>query len=212
MKVLKSLTIACFCLMIGNATAQKVYTKAEIFADQKAVWFGIDYSLAKIKGEYEQPGHPLYKTPAQIVEDFFEAWNTVVASEPNKYNIAKTFEKKKVENDIMIAERRNSKVDPMELLTRKEYILEKDKVIEAVKDYKSFTTKEGVGIVFFAECLNNDEKMGTYYVVLFDIASREVMVCEKVTGKPAGAGLKNYWAGSVADALSEAKKAYKTWK
>jgi hypothetical protein len=81
-----------------------------------------------------------------------------------------------------------------------------------VKEYSSFSNKEGIGLVFFTECINNDEKIATYFVTFFDIATREVLVCERVSGKPAGAGFRNYWSGSVSDAIGEAKKAFKTWQ
>lgn len=211
MKTLKSLLIPVMCLLITNVFAQKTYTKNDVFSQPNIVWFGIDYTLAKMKGEYAKQGEALYKTPAQIVEDFFEGWNTVIISEQPKYNLKKAFDKKTVEFEIMVAEKRNSKVDPLEFLTHKEYVIDKEAVKIAVKEYKSFTYKEGIGLVFFTECLNNDEKIATYYVTFFDIASKEVLLCEKVFGKPQGAGLRSYWAGSMVDALSDAKKVYKTW-
>jgi hypothetical protein len=212
MKSAKHFFLAGFILLSSTVLAQRTFTKDDIFNEPKIVWFGIDYTLAKIKGEYAKPGDPLYKTPAQIVEDFFEGWNTVIISEPNKYNLKKTFDKKIVENEIMVAERRNSKVDPLELMTHKEYTIDKEAVKAAVQEYKSFTNKEGIGLVFFTECLNNDEKVATYFVTFFDIATRQVLLCEKVYGKPTGAGLRSYWAGSMVDALADAKKVYKSWK
>lgn len=212
MKTIKKVLFVCICLLSTASIAQKVYKKADVFSTDKIIWFGIDYTQVKLKGEYAKVGDPLYKTPAQIVEDFFESWNTVIVSEPGKYNIKKTFDKKILENDVMVAEKRNSKVDPMELITKKEYILDKETIKNEIKSYKSFTNKEGIGLVFFAECLNNDENIGTYYVTFFDIATSEVLICEKVNGKPGGAGLRSYWASSLVGALGDAHKLYKTWK
>lgn len=206
----KSITVI-MCLLITSSFAQKKYTKQDVFTQPNIVWFGIDYTQAKMKGEYAKQGDPLYKTPAQIVEDFFEAWNTVIISEQPKYNLKKAFDKKTVEFEIMVAEKRNSKVDPLEFLTQKEYQIDKEAVKAAVREYKSFTYKEGIGLVFFTECLNNDDKIATYYATFFDIATNEVLLCEKVYGKPKGAGLRSYWAGSMVDALGDAKKVYKTW-
>jgi hypothetical protein len=194
------------------ALAQKVYTKNDVFTTDKIIWFGIDYTYVKLKGEYEAPGNPLYKTPAQVVEDLFEDINTIVASEPNKYNFKKAFDKKTVENDVMIVEKRNKKVDPIGLVIHNDYKIDKGKVAEAIKEYKSFTNHEGIGLVFFAECLDSEGKQGTYYATFFDIASNQVLLCELVGGKPSGATIKNYWANSLVEAIADAKKLYKSWK
>ena len=103
-------------------------------------------------------------------------------------------------------------MDPLERIKKKEYILDKEAVQIAVKDYKSVTIKEGIGVVFLDECLSNDENIATYYVSVFDIASCEVLICEKVNGKPGGVGLRSFWATSLVGALSDAHKLYKNWK
>jgi hypothetical protein len=212
MKNLKTLAIAVICLISTAVSAQKSYTRNDVFSTDRIIWFGIDYSFVKMKGEYAKPGDPLYKSPAQIVEDFFESTNTIIVSEPGKYNIKKTFDKKMVENDVMIIEKRNKKVDPIGLVIHNDYKVDKEKVQEAIKEYKSFTNKEGIGVVFFAECLNHEQNVATYYVTFFDIASNQVLLCEEVSGKPSGAGMRNYWAGAMVDALGDAKKLYKSWK
>lgn len=206
------LLLSILCLAGSSAYGQRKLTRADVFTEPRIVWFGIDYSLVKMKGEYEAPGHPFYKSPQRIVEDFFETWNSVVVGEPGKYNVKRAFEKKMLENDIMVVEKRNAKVDPSTLVTLQDYTITKDQIAYAVSEYSSLTNKQGLGVVFFAECLNNVDKVGSYYVTFFDIATNEVLICERVMGKPVGAKLDTYWAGSIADALGDAHKLYKSWK
>lgn len=200
-------------LMIGTSgISQTKLSKADVTSNPKLIWFGIDYSLVKLRGEYETPGNPLYRSPDRIVQDYFEKWNTVVVSEPGKYNVKKTFEKKILENDVLVVEKRNKKVDPTQLVTINEYKITKEQVAAAVKEYHSLTNKEGLGCVLVAECLDNIDKMGSYYLTFFDIATNEVLACEHIEGKPFGAKLESYWAASVSEALNDAHRVYKTWK
>ena len=57
--------------------------------------------------------------------------------------------------------------------------------------------KTGIGLVFVAENLNKVEQIGSYYVVFFDMASKEIIDSERKVGKASGIGFRNYWAGSI---------------
>ena len=48
----------------------------------------------------------------------------------------------------------------------------KEQIAAAIKEYHSMTNKEGLGCVFVAECLDNIDKVGSYYMTFFDIATR----------------------------------------
>lgn len=207
-----SVLLLAMVLLSGSLSAQRTLTTSSIKTEARLVWFGIDYSFVKLRGEYEAPGNPLYKTPERIVQDYFEKWNTVVVSEPAKFNIKKAFEKQVVENDVMVVEKRNKKVDASTLVSMNQNKITKEQIAAAIKEYHSMTNKEGLGCVFVAECLDNIDKVGSYYVTFFDIATNEVLACERVMGKPNGAKLESYWAVSVADALKDAHALYKTWK
>ena len=43
-------------------------------------------------------------------------------------------------------------------------------------------------------------------MVFFDIKSRNIVSSFKLTGAASGFGLRNYWAGSVYDAMKKVKK------
>ena len=45
-----------------------------------------------------------------------------------------------------------------------------------------------------------------YDLVVFDIASREVIMHKMVAGEARGFGLRNYWAGSIYDIIKANKK------
>ncbi len=52
-------------------------------------------------------------------------------------------------------------------------------------------------LLFVAENLHKVDQTGSYYVVFFDMASKEIIDSEHKVGKASGIGFRNYWAGSI---------------
>lgn len=63
----------------------------------------------------------------------------------------------------------------------------------------------GTGIVLIAWLLNKDSGKATYELVFFDIPTRQILFNTEVTGNAGGAGLRNYWAGSIHEVLKDKK-------
>ena len=62
------------------------------------------------------------------------------------------------------------------------------------------------GLVLIATTLDKGNGIGYYTAVLFDPATQEVLLQMDMAGKPGGFGLRNYWAGSVYNALKKQGK------
>ena len=62
------------------------------------------------------------------------------------------------------------------------------------------------GLVLIATTLDKGNGIGYYTAVLFDPATQEVILQMDMAGKPGGFGLRNYWAGSVYNALKKQGK------
>ena len=60
--------------------------------------------------------------------------------------------------------------------------------------------------MLIATTLDKGNGIGYYTAVLFDPATQEVILQMDMTGKPGGFGLRNYWAGSVYNALKKQGK------
>ena len=61
-------------------------------------------------------------------------------------------------------------------------------------------------LVLIATTLDKGNGIGYYTAVLFDPATQEVILQMDMAGKPGGFGLRNYWAGSVYNALKKQGK------
>ena len=48
--------------------------------------------------------------------------------------------------------------------------------------------------------------------IVFDVATKKILLQEKITGRPQGGSVKTYWAGAFREALEKNVKVYKKWK
>ena len=54
---------------------------------------------------------------------------------------------------------------------------------------------------------------GSMYFTFFDLSTREIILSEKMDGKPGGFGLRNFWAGAIYSNLkSIQKKEFEMWR
>ncbi len=68
-------------------------------------------------------------------------------------------------------------------------------------------------MVYLVEYFDKHKAEASFYVVFFDIASKEILLCERVTAPPAGFGIRNHWAGSVYNSMKLiSKKRIKAWR
>jgi hypothetical protein len=78
-----------------------------------------------------------------------------------------------------------------------------DQVKDVIKKY-DVEDKSGVGLIFVAENLNKVSQTGSYYVCFFDLSTKEIIDCKRMTGAVSGIGFRNYWACSIYNVM-------KTW-
>lgn len=202
MKKLLMITLVLFALpqLIKSQTVENV------FVDKEIVWFGLDFSQSKMIG------HDGFSNPDQIVDKLFRSWNNLVLREQNKYDIKKHFRKRKVDYDLSIVTERSEDVDPDDLVldSWETHELPEDKVQQIISEYD--TDKSGIGLVFIIESFNKTEETGTMYVTFFDIASKEILFKEKMSGETGGFGLRNHWARTFYNVILECGEKYPQWK
>lgn len=162
------------------------FSNAQI-SGEKFYCYGIDYSYVKVFGAKE--------SPLQFEEAFKEI-NHLLISQRNKYDFSNMVNTH-VEIDIEPMLEKLTKNDYQDIkLYRSDFQISDFDCSEIVKEY-DLQENTGIGIVLIAKLLNKDKKIGTYYVVMFDIASRDIVYCKEVDGKASGFGLRNFWAFSV---------------
>lgn len=182
-------TVLFVMLALGHAWGQD---RAKALSLTDCVWFGIDFTGARFTSVTDDPD--------VIVGQYLNAINALILQESAKFDIKKYFKKTGVVNNIETATERNSKIDPGKLVISQEFQITTDDVSRIISSYRN-DDNSGTGLIFVAENLNKITQTGSYYVCFFDIASHEIIDCRKITGKAAGFGFRNYWAGSVYNAM-----------
>ncbi len=150
---------------------------------------GVDFSMVDVIGADEMPG--------QFHKAFYGI-NTLMHTEPGKYNFAK-FLKLNVESiSVTTATERSSQNEDNYLERSKEGV-------DITKILSSYPSSSGNKLLVIAIELNKSSLKAHYKAVIFDGESKEVISITDLIGKPGGFGLRNYWAGGLYDGLKRAK-------
>lgn len=209
-------TITFIFISMAISIQQKAQNKeGDVFTKDEIVWIGLDFSKAKLVGQFDQGAGVMPATGSDIKVKYIPAWNMLILNEQKKYNIGKAFRKIKVFNDIGIVEKSNSAIDVDNLITYNDYKFDNSNttIQEIISGYSRGEKADGIGLVFIIESFNKPAERASLYVTFFDIATKKVLFTEKMIGKPGGFGLRNYWAGSIKNILNQIDdRAYKVWK
>ncbi len=177
----------------------------QLFNSETMVWYGIDFSHAKLIGTDG------FTNPDDIKGRFFASWNNLVISEPDKYEIRKFFKKSKVILNLETVEAINQKIDVGKMVTNQNYNLTKEEIPDIVRNY-SGNENSGLGVVFIVEAFNKITQTGYIYVTFFDIATKKIILSEKLSGEARGMGLRNYWAGCIFEVMETSQSKHHRWR
>jgi hypothetical protein len=199
-----------FFLVCGTLQSVMAQTAKDIFnsSETPITYLGIDFTNAKLIGD---PG----ADAIDIRNRYFSSINEVVINEPKKYDLQKALEKSNVSNDLSFVRAKNEKVDADKIKSSSSSDanrFSKSTIEDIVKGY-NFGGKKGVGLMFIMESMDKTAKQGSMYVTFIDMASRKVILTERMTGEAGGFGFRNYWVKPVSDVIEKIqKRKYKEWK
>lgn len=178
-------TLALFFVLGLRSNAQD---KEKAMNEPSVTWYGIDYTLARFTSIAEDP--------ELFVKQYFNAINRLVPDEPEKYDLGKYFDKEETAINLDQVTARNAAIDPATLLISEPYEIGPEDVQALIGSYDT-SGQSGMGLIFVAENLNKEAETGSYYVCFFDTGTKNIVDARRITGKAAGFGVRNYWAGSV---------------
>ncbi|HTJ52907.1 MAG TPA: hypothetical protein VL443_25810 [Cyclobacteriaceae bacterium] len=192
--------------------AQTRYSAKDFFTEKNIVWYGIDYSKAKFIGSFAQFKDAGTVDGKALVDKYFPGWNAVIPHEPQKYDVAKFLNKTTSYNDLAPVTSVNGETNPDGIMQENDYTLSEGDIPAMIKKYKVGDKTEGLGAVFITEAYNHSKETASYYVVIFDIASKQVLISEKYSAKPGGFGIKNYWISTALKTFQQVSDNYGKWK
>lgn len=177
------LNVSLFCFGQGKNVLKDI---------QSIKFYGVDYSQVKVFGAAESPLE---------FKDAFRRINELFITEAKKYNVGKRLRKEVTEVSLDAVNQVNSSINESELQTSKtEYGLDNEQIKAAIEALPIEKTP-GVGMVFVAQFLDKSRDRGTYEVVFFNTETKEIIEGWATEGKARGFGLRNFWAGSIYNAL-----------
>jgi len=204
---IKMLILLYPLLLASSAIAQ---TKSDVFRKDVAVtWLGLDFTSAKLIGDRERFGSE------SDVRHLIDAWNELILKEADKFDIAKTIDRVKVENAVQITNEHNAELDVMSMFSENEgdYLHIKTSDVEEIISGYDFSDLSGIGLMFNVESFNKLNVEGSIWITFINMGTKEVLFTERLVAPPGGAGMRNYWAGCIHDILVKMqKKEFEMWR
>ena len=157
--------------------------------------YGIDFSEVKVSGAKET------ETNEKFAQAFI-AINTLLISEPESYDFSRMLGG----TAAVVLEPLFQKLEDCDYsdLRQRTPVIPKIDAASVVKGYVLPQTS-GYGVVLVAKLLDKISDKAFYDLVVFDIATRNVLIKQEVSGNAGGFGLRNFWAASVRDVLKKTK-------
>ncbi len=155
------------------------------------LWVGLDYSKVKMIGTAD------FRQPEKIFPGYLIEWNSLFMKEllPKLEKMAPG-----LKTDLKSVQAHNGKARASQIIredgTRAEMVTPSDiteKVIAQMVRSYDLKDNHGMGLVFVMDRLVKSQETGCLYVVFFDLASRKVLLSERLCEEAGGAGFRNYW-------------------
>lgn len=219
------LPLALGVALIAPTTLRAQNTMGDALSGRCSItWAGVDYSAIKMTPKYE------FGDVERAGPEFYARWNNLFESEPTKYNFCEAMKAKDCATATAIVEQVNAQAKVADAFTKGGF--DPSEIPNMVRRYNQKSggggalpgmsaassagaDREGVGCVLIAEIYDKtpNAERAVYHVTFFDLKTSEVLHVEKVTTKPGGFGVRNYWAATVYDVMKQIKGNYlKAWQ
>lgn len=200
--------ILSLCTISTNSqTVNQLFKHGEV----NITWLGIDFSHVRIIGDFSQFSTYGERSTTQIRDKYFPGWNHLFIAYPKKYNIRGMLRQNDINFELNLFTSINSKapLDSIESFNVPNYSIEN--IRKFVSEYR-IENKEGIGVFLIAECLNKPDVEAIFHFVAINMKTKEILIHERLKGKPSGLGVSNYWASAIYDVIKViTKKYYKIW-
>jgi hypothetical protein len=210
---MKKIVLLILVMFTCNVFAQ--YTAKDIFTAKGIVWYGLNFSEARMVGMFDQAVGAGAATASDLKNKWIPGWNALIQNEQKNFRIAEAFQKAEVFYDVGPTDNANFAIKESELLTPNHYTFPEPlkSVTKAINNIHGSQKTEGLGITFVVESFNKQQDKAIVYVTIFDIKTKNLLVMERMYGKPMGIGLRNFWGGAVKHILKQiTTDYYSKWK
>lgn len=173
-------------------------------------WLGVDITQVRFVGPVSGWGKETTKDPQEIRDKYAAEWNEYLLKEKIELAVHRSY----VNREVDLVKKMNYKADVKNMFDNDmtEYqLLDENKVKALVKKY-NFGDQKGIGFMLIAEGFSKTIEQGSFWATFVDMGSGKVLMTKRVTGKAFGFGFRNYWLGSMKNALKTVAKEYNSWE
>jgi hypothetical protein len=206
----KSRLILLLLSLLAVNTVTSAQTLKDVFSNSATpvLYLGIDFTKLRV---IDDPT----ANAADIRNRQYAGINDLIINEAKKYDIKSALHRNDLNDDISFVAARNSKSNTEEIVSTNgsDFHRLKDSDIESLVKGFNFGGKKGIGLLFVAEAMSKSEKSIAVWVTLIDMGSKKILMTERLEGKLAGFGFRNYVGGGIKSVIDQIeKKKYKEWK
>lgn len=202
-------------LMVSTLGVFAQFTAKDVFSSKTIVWYGLNFSEAKMVGQFDQAMGAGPASGSDIKNKWIPQWNSLIMTEQKNFKIKEAFQKDEVFYDITPTEKQNQNINSDDLMSFNSYTFKdaQKTAKEIVSKLKGGEKTEGIGVTFIVESFNKSMDEAVVYVTVFDIKTKNILILERMVGKPMGIGLRNFWAGAMKHVIKQiTTDYYNLWK
>jgi hypothetical protein len=202
------------CLLLAVTASIQSQTVIDLFQqnDITVTYLGIDYSHVKLIGNFSEFFEVGGKNIMEIRDTYFPRWNMVVVNERDKYDLAGMLRKQDIYYDIDMISAVNSRTNLEGLISLNTVKFTEDDISRFVSEY-DFKGREGIGVLFMAECLNKSAEEAIFHFVAVNMHTGDILLQRRLKGIPNGLGLRNYWINPLYRIINDVKfYYYEEWR
>lgn len=206
--------VFCFFFMMILSLSIQAQSKVDVFDSEVPVtWLGVDFTALRFIGPASGWGSESTKSPSEMRDTYFQAWNDMIKKEPQNFKIAEAISRIEISSWYEAVEKVNEKTNKKEIFSESSsdyQTLTEEEIKKMVKQY-DIKKMKGIGFVLIAEGMNKNIEEASYWATFIDLSTKQVLFTKQVTGKAVGFGFRNYWLGSIKNVFKKMKKEFKNW-
>jgi len=191
-------------LLAVSALGIQAQSVNDIFDPKTTItWLGMDMTGAIFIGDREKFGSQ------SDIQNLIKSWNDVLEREKEKFNVQLMVHKTvPVDMKLDVTRNHNSDLDISNILSEKtgDHVHLRKNGVEQIAAAYNFDGATGVGLMFNIESFNKTNNEASLWVTFINMGTGEVIITERMTANPGGAGVRNYWLGAVRGIMEKVKK------
>jgi len=189
-----------------------MYMNETLFADflktREILWVGINFAKSKFTREG-------FDFNQETLQHHLQEWNKLILNDQKKYDIRMSFRKPIMKYDLSVITKLNKSLkvnDVLTLFISSQHVYSDEQMRNYVASLELPATLP-YALMFAVESFDTTVKTAAIWVVITKTDTREVVLCEKFLKKPAGIGLRNYWARTFYNVFYDIQSdAFRRWE